>query len=328
MINLYYNYYKPDNDNRLHEINMCLYHNLKNSSIDKVILLTIYNYQNIPYKQYHDKIQLVNKDSPTFYEMLEIINNNTLDDDINIFCNSDIIIDEKSILLCNTYLKDNDCYALTRYNLKNNINEHTTFNNMLHNSSAYKQPGSHDTWIFKGNIKTINNKFNYLFGAHGCDSRFSYDMVELKYNVINPSIDIFTFHYHLIRKPYIRESVYYDDKVLLIDRSRLLPFNMSIQIKFKNYNKFKKCINSLRLTNYTGDILIYIKYKFNKFNKHNKRNKHKILKYCKINSLIIKKKLNKNNFYCKDNIIFNNPSWYNYYLNKNLSKYKIIQKHI
>ena len=48
----------------------------------------------------------------------------------------------------------------------------------------------------------------------------------------------------------------------------------------------------------------------------------------KKNNLIIKKHLNKNYFYCKDNIIFNNLIWYNYYLNKNLSKYKIRQKHI
>jgi hypothetical protein len=320
MINLYYNYYKLDDDNRLHEINMCLYHNLKNSSIDKVILLTIYNYQDIPYKQYHDKIQLVNKDSPTFYEMLEIINNNTLDNDINIFCNSDITIDEKSILLCNTYLKDNDCYALSRYDLKNNINENTSYNNMLYNSIALKNSNSQDVWILKGLIKNINNSFNYLFGSYYCDNRFAYDIKESGYNVINPSIDIFTYHYHLIRKEYIRNSVFLENKILFIERSRLLPFNMlSLQIKTKNFYNLKRCIDSLRLTNYTGDIIIYIK--FNKY-------KSKILKYCKKNNLTIKKHLNKNKFYCKDNIIFNNPSWYTYYLNKNLSKYKIKQKHI
>ena len=318
MLNLYFNYYKPDDDNRLHEINMCLYHNLKNSSIDKVLLLTIYDYEDIPYKQYHNKIKLINKDSPTFYEMLEIINNNTLDNDINIFCNSDIIIDEKSILLCNTYLKDNDCYALTRYNLKNNINEKTSFNNMLYNSKAYKCIASQDVWILRGRIKNMENKFNYLFGCLACDNRFIYDIREAGYNVTNPSFDIITFHYHLIRKEYIRSSVYMENKVAPLERSRILPFNMSsLQIKAKNYRKLKKCINTLRLTNYTGDIIIYIKYKFNK-----------IIKYCKINNLTIKKHLNKNKYYCKDDIIFNNPIWYNYYLNKKLIKYKIKQKHI
>jgi hypothetical protein len=323
MINLYYNYYKPDDVTRLHEINMCLYHNLKNSSINKVILLTVYDYQDIPYKQYHNKIKLINKDSPTFYEMLEIINNNTLDNDINIFCNSDIIIDEKSILLCNTYLKDNDCFALTRYDLKNNINEDTLFSIMINYSKKFEiSKWSQDTWILKGTIKNIENKFNYLFGSIGCDNRFAYDIKDSGYNVINPSIDIFTFHYHLIRKEYIRNSVYLENKSLFINSSRLLPFNMTIQIKTKNYINLKKCINSLRLTNYTGDILICIKYiKYKKY-------KLKILKYCKKNNLIIKKHLNKNNFYCKDNIIFNNLIWYNYYLNKNLSKYKIRQKHI
>ena len=318
MITLYYNYYKPDDKNRLHEINMCLFHNLKNSSINKVILLTIYDYQDIPYKQYHNKIQLINKDSPTFYEMLEIINNNTLDNDINIFCNSDIIIDEKSILLCNIYLKDNDCFALTRYDLKNNINEHTLFNNMLYNSIAIKNSNSQDVWILKGTIKNIENKFNYLFGSFYCDNRFVYDIKEAGYNIINPSFDIITFHYHLIRREYIRNSVYLENKIEFIERSRILPFNMlSLQIKAKNFYNLKRCIDSLRLTNYTGNILIYIN-----------KNKKKILKYCKINNLTIKRKLNKKNFYCKDNIIFNNPIWYNYYLNKNLSKYKIRQKHI
>ena len=322
MINLYFNYYKPDDVSRLHEINMCLFHNLKNSSINKVILLTIYDYQDIPYKQYHNKIQLINKDSPTFYEMLEIINNNTLDNDINIFCNSDIIIDKKSILLCNTYLKDNDCFALTRYNLKNNINEHTTFNNMLHNSKAFNTNSSQDTWILRGTIKNIENKFNYLFGSFSCDNRFVCDIRDAGYNITNPSFDIITFHYHLIRKPYIRESAYLENKVAVLERSRILPFNMSsLQIKAKSYRKLKECIKSLRLTNYTGDILIYINYKFNK-------RKLKILNYCEINNLTIKKHLNKKNFYCKDDIIFNNPIWYNYYLNKKLSKYKIKQKHI
>jgi hypothetical protein len=320
MINLYFNYYKPDDVTRLHEINMCLYHNLKNSSINKVILLTVYDYHNIPYKQYHNKIQLINKDSPTFYEILEIINNNTLDNDINIFCNSDIIIDEKSILLCNTYLKDNDCYALTRYDLKNNINEHTSFNNMLYNSISFKRSDSQDVWILRGRIKNIESKFNYLFGSLACDNRFVYDIKEAGYNIINPSFDIITFHYHLIRKPYIRNSVYIENKIALLERSRILPFNMSsLQIKAKNYRKLKRCIDSLKLTNYTGNILIYI----NK-NKH----KSKILKYCKLNNLTKKKHLNKKNFYCKDNIIFNNPIWYNYYLNKKLSKYKIKQKYI
>lgn len=317
MIKLFCNYYIVKNLNRQHEINMCLYFNLINNSIDKIYLLTDVDLSTIPYNKYHHKIIVVKKDSPTFYEMLEIINNNTKPDDINIFCNSDIIIDENSILLCNKYLNENTCFCLSRYDLINNIDVHKK--SFLDMASPFLKCYSQDTWIVRGNIKNIDNKFDYLFGTPGCDNRFVYDINQCGYTVLNPSYDILTFHYHLCREPYVRKPVYISGKLAEAPICRLIDVNLKILIKSNNLCRLKNILISLNNTNYNGigcNVKIYT----------NKRKIKKYVKHLKSQTIKLTHHINKNILCCNDKIVFKTVNWYNYYIDNNY-KTKIKQRH-
>jgi hypothetical protein len=308
MIVLYCNYYKSID--RQHEIDICLYHNLKNKSIDKLVILYTGDIDDINKLNDTKKLFiLINIDSPTYYEMIEIINNNSNDNDINIFCNSDIIIDEESILLCNKYLKKNICYCLTRFDLSIDINNNTTYNDMYNNCKIYNTTGSFDTFIFIGKILNIENKFNYLFGSIHCDTRYAYDISSLNYKTINPCYDIYTYHLHLNRKPYLRGNVLNGGGNKNINFSRLIPLNLPILIKTNSMKKILIILNSIKNTFYDDKIYVYTKSK--RIKNLKKKFKFKITNK-KLNILRIKHK-----------IIFKNPFWYKYYL---INKCKYINK--
>lgn len=259
MIHLFVMYYKSID--RQKEIDFCLNYNINNKSIDFIYIITNENIYNI----INNKCIIINDDNITFNKMFNIIiNQNIINNDIIIFCNSDIIIDEKSILLTYKYLKNNTCYALSRYNLLKNIN-YTSYKDMLLNCKPHTSSHAQDTWIFNDLTlikNNINNKFNYHFGTKYCDNVLAYELNNIGYNVENPSLSIYTFHYHLIRKPYSKPPVDKSNGFKYVDRIKLINYNdkfNGIQIKSNDENKLRIILDYINNSNYSGYLCVYTK---------------------------------------------------------------------
>jgi hypothetical protein len=127
---------------------------------------------------YHDKLITIKQHiRPTYSDIFSIINNISNEDDINVLSNSDIYFDDTVKLL--NCIRLNECYALSRYE---------------NNTILINGYGSQDTWVFKGKIKNINA--NFFLGVPGCDNRIAYEIQQVGYNVMNPSLSIKTHHVH------------------------------------------------------------------------------------------------------------------------------------
>jgi len=162
MFNLFINYYKEKSPVRQKEIDFCLTQNILNSKINTII----FNYQDrLNYGFY-------------FYKANKITSPN----DINIIVNSDIYLDETIVLAEN--IKPNECYALSRWDLKPNGT-----------SVFFNRQDSQDAWIFKGHMNT-NLKAEFPLGLCGSDNRLAYELNSVGYKMSNPSLSIRVHHSH------------------------------------------------------------------------------------------------------------------------------------
>ncbi|MBK7362944.1 MAG: hypothetical protein IPJ01_11670 [Micavibrio sp.] len=201
--NLIVNYYTDKNNERTNELNYCIIKNIYNENLDKIVvictesdysaLLSIYN-------EYKDKlIPIITNKRPSYNDYFAITkklfngNNN-----INIISNLDIIISPEMLLqqpncdihkVASDYLVNNNCLALTRWDVKNT-------SDFRDGSVLFDRPDSQDTWIFKGAIPQISGA-DFTLGVAGCDNKIAYLLEQSGYNVINPSRTIKTYHLHL-----------------------------------------------------------------------------------------------------------------------------------
>ena len=170
-INLYTCYYLDDSEERQKEIDFCLDQNSK--VFDKVFI-------------FKDDLK-----RPTFNDFFNKIEEKN--DSINIISNSDIYFIKSEIEKMYSYLDDDVCLALTRWDILKN-EEPKLFDRM----------DSQDTWVFKGKVK-IRLAEDFPMGIPGCDNRLAHEL-EKKYNVLNPSRNIKTYHLHLSNKRNYYES--------------------------------------------------------------------------------------------------------------------------
>jgi hypothetical protein len=176
MRNIITSYYISDSSERQMELDTCLLKNINNSQIDKIILFT----NEIP-KFHSEKIVCVfGNDRPTYKEYFNYINSN-YPNDYNIVCNSDIYFEDLSYLV---NLKENTVYALTRYNVDESGN--VVFWNMK---------DSQDVWIFYGKIKEVED-CDFCLGFAGCDNAIAERMRRSGISVLNPSLQLKTYHLH------------------------------------------------------------------------------------------------------------------------------------
>lgn len=147
-INLFFNWY--ESTTRQHEIDLCL---LKNKSIFNNVIIV------------HGR--------PTFKELFELTKD--YPNDINCFCNSDIYFTSLKRI---KQIKANECFAITRADLINNVNA----------------SGSQDAWVFKGVVKPIDA--NFPLGFWGSDNRIAHEIKQAEYNIINPCLSINLVHLH------------------------------------------------------------------------------------------------------------------------------------
>jgi len=175
-------FYKPENEDRFNEIKYCLRKNIQNPLID--VIAVHVKPSDIPYLETSGKIKIFEIADRATYQYLFDIGESLIGDGLIIVANSDIFIDEEAIELCLEHLQENEMYALSRWDLDEDME-----------AKHHKTWDSQDTWIFKNSIKSGN--YDIPLGIPGCDNRIAYELKEAGYKVINPSKTIKTYHFHL-----------------------------------------------------------------------------------------------------------------------------------
>lgn len=133
---VYVNVYKAKEEKRNLELEECLWQNQNNPLISKVV-------------EVKDK-------RPTYNEFFEMFDKEA----VNIIINSDIFFNES--IKAVKGIKDNQCFALTRWDW--NGNGHAKFLNRI---------DSQDAWAFRGRLRK-NIEANFCLGVPGCDNRIAY----------------------------------------------------------------------------------------------------------------------------------------------------------
>jgi len=171
-INLFTSYFKHPNSKRQEEIDFC---REKNSKLN-------FNFINVYYGDDLPKYSF-------FFEKFKSFPN-----DINILTNSDIFLSDETLNQINEYFtnlneeeRKNTCMCLSRW-------EYHTDDYVL----PPRHQDSQDTWIFYGEVSYDDSIDDVTLGTPGCDNRILAElMFRYQYKIINPSLTIKTYHFHL-----------------------------------------------------------------------------------------------------------------------------------
>lgn len=188
MTNLFISYYRASTPERQAEIDYCLQKNCENPLFDFIYIVcddSLFN-RNALDNIRSVKLKLIHCfEKPTYKKFIDSINERTNILDVNIISNADIIFDET---LSSLYkLKENDCWALSRWEMNPDFTNHPQQIQIFGDSQ--------DCWIFRSKIKSLN-KSDFPLGKMGCDNRIAYEIKKAGYNIINPSKTILTWHLH------------------------------------------------------------------------------------------------------------------------------------
>ena len=195
--NLFLNYYIDPNLERQKEIDFCFEQNFCNDKINCFCIIVAEEN-----KKALDSIvrksnrvivlqQRTMDKRPTYNDFFDFAKKYfSQRDNINIICNSDIIVCQDSMIYLSNYLTcDNRALALSRWQVSD-------IENYQINSSLFNRSDSQDTWIFQGGINQIEGA-DFTMGVAGCDNSIAYLLENAGYDVINPSMTIKTYHIHL-----------------------------------------------------------------------------------------------------------------------------------
>lgn len=190
-INLYFSYYNDKNEIRQKELNACLETNILNPIFKKIIIVNEngdYNFIQDTINKYKNliKTKILIIDSNYRYKFKDFFNlANTFiskKEDINILINSDIIIGKG---FSNLKLEDEQLICLSRYDISND-----------NNLNILVGGGSHDCWIWKGEIRD-DNIGDFYMGKYLCDGVLANQLYNKGYSLKNPIYGMFIYHYHL-----------------------------------------------------------------------------------------------------------------------------------
>jgi len=181
-------YFKPSNQKREKEINLCLKKNLECPYIDKVILLNEEGYsKRLPS---HSKLkEVILGHRLTYWDVMQYITKDVPNGIIVGFANSDIFLDETWKLIWSINLEDK-FLSLLRYDTAPN-EEPKLFG---------PRPDSQDTWLVTSTSlkkRTLKKEdFDFEFGRAGCDNALNLSMLRNKFVVCNPALSLRTHHVH------------------------------------------------------------------------------------------------------------------------------------
>jgi len=170
-INYFVQVFKHPNPIRQLELDYCLMVNKKNP--------------------YINVIEITKQDRMMFKEFIDYIKPYESNNTINLFGNSDIILDDSIIYTLK--LSSKQAISLSRY-------DGVELKGLgLDSSKSYRVDNpryvSADVWGFRGKIKDIP-EISFGLGIWGCDGAFTERLMRAGYEVINPSKSIKTWHIH------------------------------------------------------------------------------------------------------------------------------------
>lgn len=205
MIRLIVCYYPDKNEERDLENIAAISHNMNCKSIDEVILLLENNCSFPGEISSNTKTKPLNE-RPSFNSIIELGNNLAHEDDITVFCNTDIYFDD-SIRKVNS-ISENEIYALSRYEL---VDEHP---------QLFARYDSQDAWVYKGKI-TDSSIGKFYFGVPACDNVLVTEFKKAGYKVTNPCFSVKCYHLHAsnFRDYHITKNYVSGEKSYLIPES-------------------------------------------------------------------------------------------------------------
>ncbi len=182
MTRLFINWYEENDKERREELTYALRKNVYLELIDNIV-----NISNVNLPAWAGaKIQNISHPArPAFRDFFQVINRFAQANDVSIISNLDIYFDDSLRLL--DRIETNECYALTRYNM---INDVPVF---------FNRADSQDVWIFKGPVREIKEA-DFTLGFIACDNRLAFLLSQYGYRVTNPSLSILSYHVHKSEK--------------------------------------------------------------------------------------------------------------------------------
>lgn len=188
-------YYIPTDLERAHEIDTCLFFNASNPEIDEVfVLCDVTTPLPSSIQPYLSKITKIDYSRRVLIkDMIEIVNKHTTEHMLNIFGNSDIILDSNGVRLVKEHISSSKyAFALTRKNLTVPIDITTSRSDL----KGIVHDGTTDVWMICGKCTIPLENLNIHFGTLGCDPLLN-SVLQTRYIMLNPYKDIQTYHYHL-----------------------------------------------------------------------------------------------------------------------------------
>lgn len=120
---------------------------------------------------------------PTYMEYFSMINAVAKQGDISVIANLDIVIDEENLKLIEKNLRNDECYALSRWDKIGDRAIH------------FDRWDSQDFWAFNGKVKSVD-RCEIRQAVAGIDNAIAERLNAAGYIVLNPSKDIKTIHHH------------------------------------------------------------------------------------------------------------------------------------
>jgi len=192
--NLFVNFYHDKKLARQKELEACIFSNIENPELNNITIIIedkdIYRLQKFLHSIKSCNLRKISLTSmgkrPSFNDYFKLTEGHP--DDINIISNTDIILDTESLKKLKKWNWKNYCLALSRWDFTSKLRDPKS-------AILFNRADSQDTWILKGSFPQIKN-FCYGMGVPGVDNSLAHHLSN-KYDIINPSLDIKTYHFHL-----------------------------------------------------------------------------------------------------------------------------------
>jgi hypothetical protein len=175
IIDFYTSYFNAPNERRASELKKAILANCESRLFRKVYVIHDAKCRK---DIEHPLLQWVYLEwRPHYDDFFRLVNYMTDSETINAIGNTDIVFDPSIYFLENIDLTDT-IVELSRYEPDGRIKNY-----------------GEDIWIWKGKIKP-NVWANLPLGELGCDYRITYELRKAGYKVVNPSLDVTTWHVH------------------------------------------------------------------------------------------------------------------------------------
>ncbi|WP_342804833.1 exostosin family protein [Alteromonas sp. M12] len=236
MVNVFFPYYQCGDSDRQKEIDHCLFENINNKAISKLIVLIDDN-SSLPFSD--AKITIISLDSrPTYKKWIELTKELHLDG-ISVLCNSDIYFDHSINFLVKILDKPLSFVALSRWEL---IKGQTS----LHPNPHWSQ----DVWALHcdNNLsKEMLQLLDFPMGVPRCDNKIVYLFGIYGWEVFNPCKQVKSYHVHETELRTYQKKL--DDRILggVAYPHPENKFDVPAELEFDVYVKSRKNIKGVKI---------------------------------------------------------------------------------